>query len=59
MDLFNSALAALTQGFTSLTWQSVVMVLIGCVLLYLGTARKIEPMLLISIGFGIVLVWCL
>ena len=55
MDLFNSALSALTQGFTSLTWQSVVMILIGCVLLYLGTAKKIEPILLIPIGFGIVL----
>ena len=31
------------------------MILIGCVLLYLGTARKIEPILLIPIGFGIVL----
>ena len=55
MDLFNSALSALTQGFASLTWQSVVMVLIGCILLYLGTAKKIEPMLLIPIGFGIIL----
>ncbi len=55
MELFNSALSALTQGFTSLTWQSIVMVLIGCVLLYLAIAKKIEPILLIPIGFGIVL----
>ena len=55
MDLFNSALSALTQGFANLTWQSVLMIMIGCTLLYLGTARKIEPMLLIPIGFGIIL----
>jgi carboxybiotin decarboxylase len=53
--MFSSALSALTQGFANLTWQSTVMILIGCVLLYLGTARKIEPILLIPIGFGIVL----
>jgi sodium ion-translocating decarboxylase beta subunit len=55
MELFNSALSALAQGFASLTWQSVLMILIGCGLLYLGTAKKIEPILLIPIGFGIVL----
>ena len=55
MDLFNSALSALTQGFANLTWQSALMIMIGCILLYLGTARKIEPMLLIPIGFGIIL----
>ncbi|MBN1643237.1 MAG: sodium ion-translocating decarboxylase subunit beta [Dehalococcoidales bacterium] len=55
MEFFNSALSALTQGFASLTWQSAVMILIGCVLLYLGIAKKIEPVLLLPIGFGIVL----
>ena len=55
MDLFNSALSALTQGFANLTWQSALMIIIGCILLYLGTAKKIEPMLLIPIGFGIIL----
>jgi oxaloacetate decarboxylase beta subunit len=53
--MFSTAFSALTQGFAALTWQSVLMVLIGCVLLYLATARKIEPILLIPIGFGIVL----
>ncbi|MDD5288708.1 MAG: sodium ion-translocating decarboxylase subunit beta [Dehalococcoidales bacterium] len=55
MELFNSALNALVQGFASLTWQSGLMILIGCVLLYLGMAKKIEPVLLLPIGFGIVL----
>jgi len=31
------------------------MILLGCVLLYLGIGRKIEPLLLIPIGFGVVL----
>jgi oxaloacetate decarboxylase beta subunit len=55
MDLFNSTLTALTQGFAHLTWQNSIMIIIGCVLLYLGTAKKIEPVLLIPIGFGIIL----
>jgi oxaloacetate decarboxylase beta subunit len=55
MDIFTSTLTALTQGFTHLTWQNSLMIIIGCVLLYLGTAKKIEPVLLIPIGFGIIL----
>jgi len=55
MDVFISALSSLVQGFASLTWQSAIMVLLGCVLLYLGVARKFEPLLLIPIGFGIIL----
>jgi len=31
------------------------MILLGCVLLYLGIGRNIEPLLLLPIGFGIVL----
>jgi oxaloacetate decarboxylase beta subunit len=55
MDAFLDALKSLGQGFTNLTWEAVVMILIGCVLLYLGIGRKIEPLLLIPIGFGVVL----
>jgi len=43
-------------GFGSLTWGSGVMIIIGGVLLYLGIARKMEPLLLVPIGFGVVLV---
>ncbi|MFH1087262.1 MAG: sodium ion-translocating decarboxylase subunit beta, partial [Chloroflexota bacterium] len=55
MELFVSALSSLVQGFASLTWQAVVMILVGCLLLYLAVNRGIEPLLLIPIGFGIVL----
>jgi sodium ion-translocating decarboxylase beta subunit len=55
MDAFLDALNSLGQGFLHLTWESAVMILIGCLLLYLGIGRKIEPLLLIPIGFGVVL----
>jgi sodium ion-translocating decarboxylase beta subunit len=43
-------------GFLNLTWGSVVMIIIGGVLLYLGIAKKMEPLLLVPIGFGVLLV---
>jgi oxaloacetate decarboxylase beta subunit len=55
MDVIISALHSLVQGFASLTWQSAIMVVLGCVLLYLGVARKFEPLLLVPIGFGVIL----
>lgn len=33
----------------------ILMLIIGCVLLYLGIAKKFEPLLLVPIGFGVVL----
>ncbi len=54
MDNWLSALNGLAQGFINLSWQNIVMIMIGSVLLYLGTARKTEPLLLIPIGFGII-----
>ncbi|MFC1860504.1 sodium ion-translocating decarboxylase subunit beta [Chloroflexota bacterium] len=43
-------------GFGSLTWGSGVMLIIGGLLLYLGIVRKMEPLLLVPIGFGVILV---
>lgn len=45
-----------TTAFTALTWQSVTMISVGVLLLYLGIARQYEPLLLVPIGFGAVLV---
>jgi len=42
-------------GFLNLTWQAVVMLVIGGVLIWLGIAKKVEPVLLVPIGFGCVL----
>ena len=43
-------------GFLNLTWQSIVMLIIGVALLYLGIAKNMEPLLLVPIGFGVILV---
>ncbi|MEA2077631.1 MAG: sodium ion-translocating decarboxylase subunit beta [Candidatus Marinimicrobia bacterium] len=41
------------SGFANATWQHLVMIIIGCVLMFLGIAKKYEPLLLVPIGFGI------
>jgi len=43
-------------AFGSLTWGNVVMFVIAGLLIYLGIARKMEPILLVPIGFGILMV---
>lgn len=47
---------ALFQGFLNLTWQSFVMFAIGGVLIFLAVKKDYEPMLLLPIGFGAILV---
>src|SRR4030043_1375153 len=42
-------------GFLNLNWQIVLMLAIGGFLIYLGTARNVEPVILIPIGTGILL----
>ncbi len=44
------------SAFGALTWEHIVMLLIGGLLIYLGIARKMEPLLLVPIGFGVLLV---
>ncbi|MDD5039131.1 MAG: sodium ion-translocating decarboxylase subunit beta, partial [Dehalococcoidales bacterium] len=55
MEVWLSALTSLAQGFIHLGWQNIVMILLGCALLYLAVGRNIEPLLLVPIGFGVVL----
>jgi len=47
----------LDSGFSALgvDWRSLVMILVGCLLLYLGIVKKFEPLLLVGIAFGTVL----
>ena len=47
---------SLFGNVTEITWQMPVMWLIGGVLIYLGIVRKMEPALLIPMGFGAILV---
>lgn len=42
-------------GILALTWQAAVMLGIGGLLIYLGIARAVEPVLLVPIGTGIIL----
>lgn len=42
-------------GLFALTWQMVAMLGVGGILIYLGIARDVEPVLLIPIGLGIIL----
>ena len=51
----NSGFAALSAGFTSGGWQNLVMLVIACVLLYLGIVKQFEPLLMCGIAFGCLL----
>ncbi|HJX30552.1 MAG TPA: sodium ion-translocating decarboxylase subunit beta [Thermodesulfobacteriota bacterium] len=51
-----NGLGGLLAGFQSLDWRSLVMLVVGSVLLYLGIKKDCEPLLLVPIGFGCLLV---
>ena len=53
MDFSN--LSILLAAATSLSWQMVVMMIVGGVLIYLAIAKDYEPVLLLPIGFGVIL----
>lgn len=44
-----------SSGFSNITWQNAVMIIVACVLLYLGIVKKYEPLLLVGIAFGMLL----
>ena len=46
----------LIQNLAYITWQSVVMWVIGGILIYLAIAKEMEPTLLLPMGFGAILV---
>jgi len=50
-DLFYQFLS--NTGYFLADYRHVIMLVVGCVFLYLGTAKKYEPLLLVPIGFGI------
>ncbi|MBV1821894.1 sodium ion-translocating decarboxylase subunit beta, partial [Bacteroidales bacterium MSK.15.36] len=43
------------SGFTALTWQQLVMILIAFILIYLAIKKEFEPLLLLPISFGVLL----
>lgn len=56
VEAIASGFAGLTAGFLNLHWSNIVMIGIGCLLLYLGIRKDFEPLLLVPIGFGAILV---
>jgi sodium ion-translocating decarboxylase beta subunit len=51
LDLFYQFLS--NTGYYLADYRHVIMIIVGCIFLYLGTAKKYEPLLLVPIGFGI------
>ncbi len=43
-------------AFASMSWGNVLMIAIGCIFLYLAIAHDFEPLLLVPIAFGMILV---
>jgi len=56
MSMFQSVMAFFTDGFMAVGWQQAVMYLVGAGLIWLAVAKDYEPMLLLPIGFGAILV---
>ena len=56
LKLWNdSGFAKMFAAFGDGGWQNLVMLIIGCVLLYLAIVKKFEPLLLCGIAFGCIL----
>ncbi len=57
MTSFTETLAKIwtDSGFSAMTWQQGVMILVACVLIYLAIVKKYEPLLLLPISFGMLL----
>ncbi|MBQ6411887.1 MAG: sodium ion-translocating decarboxylase subunit beta [Ruminococcus sp.] len=58
MNGFLEALKGLwnDSGFTQLAWQNYVMIAVACFLLFLAIKKQYEPLLLLPIAFGMLLV---
>lgn len=44
-----------STGFAHMKWETIIMLLISCILLYLAIVKKFEPLLLLPIAFGMML----
>jgi oxaloacetate decarboxylase beta subunit len=52
--MFDLLIQFLTNtGYYLADYRHIIMVVVGCIFLFLGTAKKYEPLLLVPIGFGI------
>jgi len=44
------------SGYYAATWKNILMIFVGIFMIYLGIRKKYEPLLLIPMGFGAILV---
>ena len=51
----SSGFAYIFANFSGGGWQNLVMIIIACVLLYLGIVKQFEPLLMVGIAFGCLL----
>ncbi|MDI9509183.1 MAG: sodium ion-translocating decarboxylase subunit beta [Bacillota bacterium] len=58
MDYLKNTVVSLIEasGFSSITYKNVIMIIVACGLLYLAIKKDYEPLLLIPIAFGMLLV---
>ena len=61
MNILNGFVEAIqgiwnTSGIISMDWRNYVMIAIACILIYLAIGRQFEPLLLLPISFGMLLV---
>ncbi|MCX5807865.1 MAG: sodium ion-translocating decarboxylase subunit beta [Proteobacteria bacterium] len=56
IDAMLGGLSGLIAGFAALQWSNALMMIIGGTLLYLGIKKDFEPLLLVPIGFGCIIV---
>ena len=45
----------LLEGIMSVTWQQILMYLVGIILIWLAIKKEYEPALLLPMGFGAIL----
>ncbi len=44
-----------STGIVNFTWGQFIMIIVGLIMIYLAIAKKYEPLLLVTIGFGAIL----
>ena len=47
---------SLLSGISSMSIKDIIMIVIGCILIYLAIYKKFEPTLLLPMGFGVIMV---
>jgi sodium ion-translocating decarboxylase beta subunit len=55
MDLLDKIWGMTAFAQNDGSWTFLIMIVIACILLYLGIVKKYEPLLLVPIGFGVLL----